>query len=370
MIIQVNVTNKHAQVLGTPTIVCGNSDYKIQFTFDGEWNTGAAKTARFVYMNGGSVDYTDVVFTGDTVDVPILSNTRTVRVGVFEGDLHTTTPAVIPCELSIRCGTGAPVDPTPSQYDQIMVLLYTGGTQEQLDEIVSATLTRAKESGEFDGPPGPAGPQGERGLQGETGPAGPQGIQGPAGPQGERGLQGETGPAGPQGERGLQGETGPRGADGTVAFDDLTDEQRESLRGPQGIQGERGLQGETGPQGERGLQGETGPAGPQGETGPAGPQGIQGERGLQGEQGPQGKQGIQGIQGERGIQGETGPAGPQGIQGPAGPQGERGFSGVAVATAGLVAFNVTEDGILQCSYTGDEQPDYSINSDGHLILNI
>lgn len=343
MLIQVNVTNKHAQVLGTPTIVCGNSDYKIQFTFDGEWNTGAAKTARFVYMNGGSVDYTDVVFTGDTVDVPILSNTRTVRVGVFEGNLHTTTPAVIPCELSIRCGTGAPVDPTPSQYDQIMVLLYTGGTQEQLDEIVAATLTRAKESGEFDGPQGPAGPQGERGLQG---------------------------PAGPQGERGLQGETGPRGADGTVAFDDLTDEQRESLRGPQGIQGERGLQGETGPQGERGLQGERGP---QGETGPAGPQGEtgpQGERGIQGEQGPQGKQGIQGIQGEPGLQGEQGPAGPQGIQGPAGSQGERGFSGVAVATAGLVAFNVTEDGILQCSYTGDEQPDYSINSDGHLILNI
>lgn len=72
----------------------------------------------------------------------------------------------------------------------------------------------------------------------------------------------------------------------------------------------------------------------------------------------------------RGEKGEQGPAGPQGIQGPAGPQGERGFSGVAVATAGLVAFNVTEDGILQCSYTGDEQPDYSINSDGHLILNI
>lgn len=289
MNIQIHVENKHAAVVGSPVIVCGNSGYIVNFTFDAEWTQGGIKTVRFVYLKSGAVAYTDVVMENDTVEVPILSNTKEVRVGVFEGDLRTTTPAVIPCELSIRCGTGAPVDPTPSQYDQIMVLLYTGGTQEQLDQIVAATLTRAKESGEFDGPPGPAG---------------------------------------------------PRGADGTVAFEDLTDEQRESLRGPQGIQGEPG------------------------------PQGIQGERGLQGEPGPQGIQGIQGIQGERGLQGETGPRGSQGIQGPAGPQGERGFSGVAVATAGLVAFNVTEDGILQCSYTGDEQPDYSINSDGHLILNI
>ena len=316
MNIQIHVENKHAAVVGSPVIVCGNSGYIVNFTFDAEWTQGGIKTVRFVYLKSGAVAYTDVVMENDTVEVPILSNTKEVRVGVFEGDLRTTTPAVIPCELSIRCGTGAPVDPTPSQYDQIMVLLYTGGTQEQLDQIVAATLTRAKESGEFDGPPGPAG---------------------------------------------------PRGADGTVAFDELTDEQRESLRGPQGPQGDTGPAGPRGIQGERGLQGETGP---QGIQGPAGPQG---EPGLQGEQGPAGPQGIQGPagpQGEPGLQGEQGPAGPQGVQGPAGPQGERGFSGVAVATAGLVAFNVTEDGILQCSYTGDEQPDYSINSDGHLILNI
>lgn len=126
MIIQVKVTNKHAQVLGTPVIVCGNNDYRIRFTFDIEWAPGAVKTARFVYIQDGTVAYTDAVFEGDTVAVPVLANTREVRVGVFEGDLQTTTPAVIPCELSIRCGTGAPVDPTPSQYDQIMELLSQG----------------------------------------------------------------------------------------------------------------------------------------------------------------------------------------------------------------------------------------------------
>jgi hypothetical protein len=43
---------------------------------------------------------------------------------------------------------------------------------------------------------------------------------------------------------------------------------------------------------------------------------------------------------------------------------------VAVQTAGYVTFNVTADGILQCTYTGDEQPNYSINADGYLLLEI
>ena len=45
---------------------------------------------------------------------------------------------------------------------------------------------------------------------------------------------------GPQGPKGEQGE---RGADGSVEFENLTAEQRESLRGPEGPRGERGEQG-------------------------------------------------------------------------------------------------------------------------------
>jgi hypothetical protein len=123
MSIKISVTNKQAQLIGAHSIVCGNSGYIIDFTFDAEWTPKAAKTVRFVYVKNGVVTYTDVVMTDDTVEVPILSNIQKVRVGVFEGNLRTTTPAVIPCERSIRCGTGAPADPTPSQYDQIMELL-------------------------------------------------------------------------------------------------------------------------------------------------------------------------------------------------------------------------------------------------------
>ena len=146
--------------------------------------------------------------------------------------------------------------------------------------------------------------------------------------------------------------------------------------GPPGAKGERGFRGE---QGVQGVQGEPGAPGIQGMQGPAGVPGVKGdpgERGAQGEigatgprglQGIQGVQGIQGERGERGMQGEVGPMGPQGVQGPAGPQG---IAGVAIQTSGYVNFSVTADGVLQCTYTGDEAPSYSINADGHLVLTV
>lgn len=77
-----------------------------------------------------------------------------------------------------------------------------------------------------------------------TGLIGPQGIQGPVGPQGA------TGPQGPQGIPGPQGE---KGADGVVSFEELTEEQKASLKGEPGEPGPAGPQG---PQGEAGLTAE------------------------------------------------------------------------------------------------------------------
>lgn len=95
-----------------------------------------------------------------------------------------------------------------------------------------------------------------------------------------------VGPQGPKGEK------GEKGADGTVAFESLTPEQKESLRGisiksasvdtdgnltimfsdgdsedvgnimgPQGIQGPKGDKGDVGPQGLKGDKGDVGPKG-------------------------------------------------------------------------------------------------------------
>ena len=113
-------------------------------------------------------------------------------------------------------------------------------------------------------------------------------VKGPAGPQGPQGLQGAIGPEGPQGEVGPQGPAGPqgeKGADGTMTFEDLTPEQKASLKGDKGDKGDTGAagpQGEPGPKGDKGDPGPQGPKGDTGETGAQGPQGIQGEPGTNG----------------------------------------------------------------------------------------
>ena len=106
--IQINIKNKVARA-DRAIIVCDNSDYTAVFDFDAEWDEYTTKTARFVY--GGR--YTDVVFSGNECPVPVIQDTRAVTVGVYAGDLHTTTPAYISCVPSILFGNGIPADPTP-----------------------------------------------------------------------------------------------------------------------------------------------------------------------------------------------------------------------------------------------------------------
>jgi hypothetical protein len=85
-------------------IVCGNSDYTVTFDLDAEWAAEPNRTARFVYYKDGLRLYQDKPFTGTTVDVPKLSNINYVEVGVYAGDLRTTTPARVLCDRSILCG--------------------------------------------------------------------------------------------------------------------------------------------------------------------------------------------------------------------------------------------------------------------------
>lgn len=101
-------------------------------------------------------------------------------------------------------------------------------------------------------------------------------------------IKGQSGPQGPQ---------GPKGADGTMTFEDLTPEQKASLKG------------------DKGDKGDTGAAGPQGEPG------------------PKGDKGDPGPKGDKGDTGETGAQGPQGEQGPAGTNGTTPVKGVDYWTA-------------------------------------
>lgn len=86
-------------------IVCGNSDYQIQFTFDREWDAYPEKVARFKWLG----QYYDMDINSEGIcSVPKLRNTTIVEVGVYAGDLSTTTAAIIPAKISILCNNAVP----------------------------------------------------------------------------------------------------------------------------------------------------------------------------------------------------------------------------------------------------------------------
>lgn len=98
--LHISVLDKKATYLSRDgDIVCGNSDYMIEFAFDAEWDGYDEKTARFIW-NG---QYQDVKFTGTACYVPIVTHTTELRVGVYAGELSTTTSATIGCKKSILC---------------------------------------------------------------------------------------------------------------------------------------------------------------------------------------------------------------------------------------------------------------------------
>lgn len=210
--INIEVRNKIAEKTDDMIYVCNNSDYIASFDFDSEWDAYNTKTARFSHDG----QHVDVVFTGNQCNVPVITNTYAFHVGVFAGDLHTTTAARVPCRKSILCGAGAPANPTPDVYDQLMELIkglggadpdaiakavadylaahpieetdptvpewakadtkptYTAAevgaiSQSDLQASTDTALAQAKSSGEFDGAPGPAGPQGPAGAPGKDG---------------------------------------------------------------------------------------------------------------------------------------------------------------------------------------------------------
>lgn len=112
----VKVRGKIAAAEYTEPYVCDNSDYEIEFDFSEEWQVYELKTARFAY--GGKMQ--DVIFEGSRCGVPRMSGIRSFKVGVFVGDLSTTTPAYIEARASILSEGGAPAVPAPYVYDQLM----------------------------------------------------------------------------------------------------------------------------------------------------------------------------------------------------------------------------------------------------------
>ena len=119
-------------------IVCGNSDYLIEFTFDDEWEDYPTKTARFIW-NG---KYYDSEFTGNTCAVPIIKDAELLEVGVFAGDLQTTTRAQIDCKSSILCGNTVPVDDEEADAE------YASAAKEYASQASKSASDAAKSASE------------------------------------------------------------------------------------------------------------------------------------------------------------------------------------------------------------------------------
>lgn len=119
-IIEIVVRDKIAFQPNNTEYVCDNTDYIAEFDFDEEWDGVDPKTARFVYGD----EHQDIVFTGNRCEIPRISDVNSMRVGVFAGNLVTTTPAQVICRRSILGKSGLPADPAPDVYAQIMEVAF------------------------------------------------------------------------------------------------------------------------------------------------------------------------------------------------------------------------------------------------------
>ena len=135
--IQISVKDKIACLVDEEQfLVCGNNDYEVVFDFDSDWEGISAKTAVFVYGN------TPVhqPFVGNVCKGIEIKNATLCAIGVFAGNIKTTTGATIECRQSIRDLGGVPKPPSKEVYDEIMELLDKaisggGGGSVDLTEI-------------------------------------------------------------------------------------------------------------------------------------------------------------------------------------------------------------------------------------------
>jgi len=216
--IHIAVREKQACQTDRTVYVCGSGDYTAVFDFDEEWLGTELKTARFQTEN----IYQDVLFRGDSCPVPVISYARKLEIGVFAGNLRTTTCARVALREGIRSAWGPPEEPGPNLCDQILEALEdTGLDLERTADGVTLTVRfRGGEKkahlrmseiyvGGGDMPEGywvqvdPTGTQPVLRVRGADGNLVPiPSIQGPKGDKGEKGEKGDPGPQGPRGDIG------------------------------------------------------------------------------------------------------------------------------------------------------------------------
>ena len=187
--IKIKIRDKRAG--GTGTVICGNSDYTVAWDLDEEWTPYDTKTMRVNLADG---TYQDVVFTGNTAALPVLSTPGWASVGLYAGDLHTSRAADLRVLPSVTTPGGAPADPAEDVYAQITEKLnqLIAVQPESVAQAVADYLTEhpAVSSMRVEGGYIQFSGDGENwdnvvalaGLKGPKGDTGGTGPRGPAGP--------------------------------------------------------------------------------------------------------------------------------------------------------------------------------------------
>ena len=120
--INVTVRNRIATAQRWQCIICGNSDYIVDFDLDDEWNDMPNKVTVFVTNTRGNIRHERVLFDGSTCGLPVLRGVNMVDIGIEAGDIRTTTPAHVKCEACITDRAGMPQEPENNVYGQILAM--------------------------------------------------------------------------------------------------------------------------------------------------------------------------------------------------------------------------------------------------------
>ena len=213
--IVVTVKNKMAVGDGS-VIVCNNSDYVVRFALDSEWDALALRTMRIVY---DSYTHTDIAFSGDTVALPTIIDRTSIGIGLYSGDIHTSTCAMFDCERSVMGQNSHAVAPPSSDvYNEIVEMINDGRLKgdKGADGTNGADGANGADGVTFTPSVDSAGNLSWTNDGGLSNPA-TVNIKGATGATGERGEQGIPGERGAQGAKGDKGDNGAPGKDGTDA---------------------------------------------------------------------------------------------------------------------------------------------------------
>lgn len=123
--ITIRVRNRIAEAVGSPEIICGNDGYNVVFDFDEEWVAQEIKTMRVAWTDtfSGNPRHIDVPFFTGSAAIPAIADAYEVQIGVYTGNIMTTTPARIPCVRCITDGGTYHEDPEPETYAALLQLL-------------------------------------------------------------------------------------------------------------------------------------------------------------------------------------------------------------------------------------------------------